>query len=164
MFSAVAAMALLSGIPNIGDLFHQNPDQRVEKSRVMGWNLEVTQDRFTNKTACKIEKLATLYKHGVITFQFGHDVNTANAQFRVDDGPARDASSVALEAAGLGARLSVGNLKNPSDGAVNIPASVLAGAHQVSIRADRRSGHRVFDLAGLSQALEAAREKSCDII
>ncbi len=164
MVSAVAAMALLSGIPNIGNLFHLNPDQRVEQSRVMGWHLEVFQDRFSNKTVCKIDKSAIRYQHGVVTFQFGHSVNTAAAQFRVDEGPVRDASSVSVEAAGLGARPDSANLRNPSNGEVNIPAAALTGARQVSIRSDDRSGHRVFNLAGLSEALAAAKEKSCDVV
>jgi hypothetical protein len=164
MVSAVAAMALLSGLPNIGTLLHHNPDQRVEQSRVMGWRLEVTRDSFANTTVCKIDKSAILYKHGVVTFQLGHGVNTANAQFRVDDGPARDTSSVALQAAGLGAVLRPGKLPNPSDGAVNIPAAILAGARQISIRSDSGSGHRNFNLSGLSEALEVAKGKNCDIV
>jgi hypothetical protein len=159
-----AAMAFLGGLLNFGSLFGGHPDQTVEHARVMGWNLEVNQDSFAGTTACSIRKSAMTYRHGVVTFQFGRHVNTALAQFRVDDGPARDASSVSIAAAGLGARLTGRNLDNPSDGAVNIPAAELSGARQVSIRTDNRAGHRVFDLSGLSEALDAAKTKHSDVV
>ena len=164
MVSAVAAMALLSGLPNLGALLSPNHDQTVERSRVMGWSLEVVQDRFANTTTCRLQKSAMQYRHGVVTFQFGGGVNTAGAQFRVDGGEAKTAVSVAGEAAGLGARLSGDNLRNPSDGAVHIPASMLAGARTVAIRPDSLSNHRDFSLAGLSEALQAAKEKNCDVV
>ena len=163
MVSAVAAMALLSGLPNIGDLLHSNPDQRVEQSRVSGWRLVVTQDRFSNRTTCRLDRSAVVYQHGVVSFQFGGGVNTAEAQFRVDGGDLRSAASVAVQAAGLGARLAGDSLRNPSGGLVNIPASEIAGARLVSIRPDPRSGHRDFSLSGLSEALQAAKGKNCDV-
>ena len=164
MVSALAAMALLSGFPIVGDLFHHNPDQQVEQSHIMGWRLVVVQDRFNNQTTCKIDKSAVAYQHGVVTFQFGNGVNTAAAEFRVDGGEPQPAVLLAVQAAGLGARLSGDNLQNPSQGEVNIPASALSGARSVSIRADRVSGHRDFSLAGLSEAIQAAKGKSCDVI
>jgi hypothetical protein len=159
-----AAMALLGGLLSLGSLFGGNPDRKVEHARVMGWNLEISQDNFAGTTACSIRKSAMTYRHGVVTFQFGRHVNTGLAQFRVDDGPARDAGSVSIAAAALGARLSGRNLDNPSDGMVNIPAAELSGARQVSIRTDDRAGHKVFDLSGLSEALDAAKTKHCDVV
>jgi hypothetical protein len=163
MVGAALAIALLGNLPVVGGLFGQ-PDKKTEHLRVGNWGLDVVQDRFTGSIGCEIRKSAITYRHGVVVFQFGHNVDTANAEFRVDNGPARPVSSVTVEAAGLGARFGSDNLDNPSDGVVNIPASVISNARQVSIRPNARSNHRTFDLTGLAQAVVAARSHRCDVV
>jgi hypothetical protein len=161
MVGLVAALALTGG------LFHHGgrPDGRdvhVHFYRQAGWHFTVRQDHFRGKTTCRIYKHDVTFAEGVVTFQFGHGVDTANARFRLDDGPPREAGSVAVEAAGLGARFNGPNLRNPSDGQVHIPADVIGGATKVAIQPNSKTNHRTFNLAGLSRALEVAKAQNCD--
>lgn len=103
------------------------------------------------------------YDRGVLTFHFGHDVDTANALFRADNGPTQSAGQVAVEAAGLGARFNGPNMTNPSNGEVHIPARELGEAIKVSIQPNHRASHRTFDMTGLSRAIEVAKVRGCDI-
>ena len=138
-------------------------DLQVQHARVAGWRLEVRHDRFTNQTSCVIQKDHITYDHGVVTFALGSRVDTANATYRLDSGPVSPAGNVAVEAAGLGARFDSQNLANPSNGDVHIPARDLGAASAISIRANTRMTHRVFDLTGLSHAFDAARARNCDV-
>lgn len=162
MIGALAALAMLGG------LFHPNDklrhDVRAQHYRVDGWRLELWDDRFTGQTTCRIERSNVVYSQGIVTFRFGHNVDTANALFRLDDGSVHTAGSVAVEAAGMGAKLSGPNLTNPSNGEVHIPADDLGDTLKVSIKPNNRMGHRVFDLTGLSHALEAAKARRCDVV
>jgi hypothetical protein len=82
----------------------------------------------------------------------------------LDDGDVQEASALAIQAASLGGRSAGNNLRNPSGGEVRIPASILVDARLVSIRPDKNSAHRVFDMTGLFDAVQVAREKGCDVV
>lgn len=162
MVGLVAALALTSGLFHVG---HHRPDGRdvhVHFYRQAGWHFTVRQDRFRGMTLCRIYKRDVVFAEGVVTFQFAHGVDTANARFRLDDGPPRDVGSVAVEAAGLGARFNGPNMRNPSDGEVHIPADVIGGASRVAIQPNPTTNHRTFSLVGLSRALEVAKAQNCD--
>jgi hypothetical protein len=160
MTGAVVALALL-GLFHNGDAT-EHRDVRVQHAHVAGWRLEVRGDRFTGQTTCALRRDDIVYDHGVVTFALGHRVDTANATYRLDDGPVRRAGDVAVEAAGLGARFDSQNLDNPSNGEVRIPAKDLGDARKIYIRANTKMTHRIFDLAGLPRALEAAKARNCD--
>jgi hypothetical protein len=98
----------------------------------------------------------------VVTFALGHQIDTANAIYRLDDGPVHLVGDVAVEAAGMGAQFDTQNLANPSNGEVRIPARDLGDASRIYIRANTKMTHSTFDLAGLAPALDAARSRSCD--
>jgi hypothetical protein len=159
MAGAVAALALL-GLIHHGD--GERRDAQVQHARIDGWRLEVRQDRFTGKALCTLERDHVAYDHGVVTFAFGRQVDTASATYRLDGGPVRRAGDVAVEAAGMGVRFDTQNLANPSNGEVHIPARELGEAHKIYIRANTRMTHRIFDLTGLPAALDAARSRNCD--
>ena len=163
MIGVVTAFALFGGALNFGGSSAHGPDLQVKHYALKGWRIDVGHDRFKNSTVCSIRKSTVLYSHGVLTFRFGHKVDTANAVFRVDDGPLLAVGSVAVKAAGLGAPFNGPNLNNPSDGAVYIPADDVGNARQVSIKPNSKMTHRVFGLTGLSQAIEAAKGQNCDI-
>jgi hypothetical protein len=163
MLAAAAALALLSELFHHGGSPARRPDLKVQHYRVAGWRLEVRQDRFIGTATCTIQRSGVTYGHGLLTFRFGQRVDTANALFRVDDGPLRSAGSVAVKAAGLGARFDGPNLANPSNGEVHIPSDDLGPALSVSIKPNSRMTHQTFNLTGLSSAIEAAKAKGCDI-
>lgn len=157
MIGAVAALALMSGL-------FQSPgrDVQVRRYQTAGWRLTVRQNHFTGLTACTIERRNVVFAEGVVTFHFGHRVDTANAEFRIGDAPPRVVGSVAVEAAGLGARFNGPNLGNPSNGEVHIPADLVDQAQLVSIKPNRKMNHRTFNLTGLSTAVEMAKAQRCD--
>jgi hypothetical protein len=161
MVGLMAALALTGGLFHFGGR-PDGRDVRVHHYRQAGWHFTVRQDRFRGKTTCRIYKHDITYAEGVVTFQFARGVNTANARFRLDNGPPREAGSVAVEAAGLGVRFNGPNLRNPSDGEVHIPADVIGGATQVAIQPNSATNHRTFNLTGLSHALLVAKAQNCD--
>lgn len=159
------ALALLSALshPFAGLSPHPRGDVQASHYRLEGWRLDVRKDQFSGLTSCKLQRGDVLLERGVAVFQFRRSVDTANALFRLDEGQPQTAGSVAVEAAGLGAQLRTGNLKNPSDGRVTIPYRVIGGARLVSIRPNPRTSHRDFNLVGLPAAVGAAQAQGCDI-
>ena len=128
-----------------------------------GWTLVVAKDRFTGQIDCTIRARALTYRNGVLTFRFGHSVDTANALFRVEGGPARSVGEVAVEAAGQGASFLTANTRNPSNGEVRLPLSEVEGRRSVAIRPNLHAPVRTFSLDGFGAALAAAAGKSCPV-
>ncbi len=161
--AAIMAMAL--AIPNPFADFHLHRDRDVLRSNqvVSGWRIEVYQDKFSGHTTCRIRNHNVSFDRGVVTFRFPSSVDTANALFRIDGGPAQPVGSVAVEVAGLGARLHGDNSTNPSSGLVPLPARLLSTANTVSIQANPTRQHRDFTVHGLSGALDVARQKGCEL-
>ncbi len=161
---AIAAISLPS-LPKIDLPFlgKGKPDQppRVQHLKpAKGWRLTVRTDRFTGEKACQLRARDTLYQDGLVTFRFDHQVDTANAEFRVGEGPVRSVGEVAVAAAGLGARFLTSNSRNPSDGAVRIPARELT-AQSITIRPNPKAKPRRFSLVGFDRSLSIARERGC---
>jgi hypothetical protein len=163
MKGAVASLALLGMLFHPGGSSAAQNDHQIQHYRVDGWRLDIHRDRFTGSEVCTLRRPNITYGHGVLTFRFGHDIDTANALFRIDNGPVQSAGRVAVEAAGLGARFNGPNMTNPSNGEVHIPAADLNGGLRVSIEPNKRSSHRTFDVTGLSHAIETAKSRACDI-
>ena len=164
MIGAAAALALFGGIFSFDGALGRHRDLQIEHYRVTRWGLEVRRNHFTGQTACTLRRPGITYAHGVITFSFGHKINTANANFRVDNGSVRTVSSVAIEAASLGAQFNGPDLANPSRGEVHIPAAYVQNSTTVSIQPNDTITHRSFDLRGFSHALGEAKKQGCDAI
>ncbi len=163
MPAAIAALALLGGLFQPAAYEPGNHDVQVRHYHVSGWRLEVRRDRFDGRTVCWLERPHMVYANGVVTFSLGHAIDTANAQYRLDNGPDESVGSVAVEAAGLGAQFTTTNFENPTDGRVNIPLDQLGEAHRIWIKPNDKMAHRAFDLAGLSQAIEVAKGRGCEV-
>lgn len=170
MLGALAALALLPHLSTPAWLqnplrpFRPGPPPEVEaqdSTLPSGWRLSQTRDVFTGAGACALESRNVRYGGGVVTFSFGRRTDTANALFRVDDGPIRSAGEVGPEVAGLGGSFLTRNTDNPSDGRVRLPWSKLKSAGRVDIRPNSRSVHRAFPLDGLNAALGEARGAGC---
>ncbi len=159
MILTVAALALWSGV-----FEGKGRDVRVERYQAApGWILYVRQDRFTGTTSCLMKGRKMTYRHGVLTFHFSRRTDTANALYRVDQGPARAVGLVGPEAAGLGAEFKSKNTKNPSDGKVHIPSAHLEAAQTVSVRPNKKRQATSFSLTGFDQALTVAKRLNCDV-
>lgn len=157
---AIAAVSL--HLPFVhGPKAQANHPPRTEHVRpAKGWTLTVHNDTFTGEKHCTLDARDTRYENGVVTFRFSEWTDTANAQFRVGEGPVRPVGDVAVRAAGLGAKFLTNNTRNPSDGAVRIPADELT-ADSVTIRANRHARPHRFSLVGFQRSLAAARERGC---
>jgi len=160
-----AMMAMLLAFPNplAGLHLHHESDFHRSHQVVNGWRIEAIQDRFSGRTACRIRNHNVTFDRGVVTFHFPSSVDTANAIFRIDGGPPQSVGSVAVEVAGLGARLQGDNSTNPSSGLVPLPSRLLSTANTVSIEPNYKRQHRDFSVHGLSGALDVARQKGCDL-
>ena len=126
-----------------------------------GWLLVVEKDNFSGEMACAAQSRRVLVRRNVATFSLGSRVNTAQAEFLLDGGPAVWAREVGLEVAGQGVRLLDGSVKNPTGGHVHVPLATLASATQISIRPDRDRRAVTFPLAGLHQTLAAGKAHGC---
>ncbi len=164
MINAVT-MALLLGLSNPLAGLNLLPGRDVQASHqeVGGWRLDVKHDQFSGRTTCRLKRGPVTYERQVVTFRFASWVDTANAEFRIDNGALQSVGSVAVEAAGLGARLRSDNSTNPSGGLVAIPSRLVANAGSVSIRPNPKRGHKDFVVKGLTGALAVAQQKGCDV-
>ncbi|MDP3196632.1 hypothetical protein [Tabrizicola sp.] len=159
MMLAAIALTMLGGLFPFAAA-----DVRVDRyTPTKGWVLEVRQDGFTQTKTCILKARRMVYRTGVVTFQLRKSLNTANALYRLDAGPALSVGLVGPRAAGLGAEFKSDNTKNPSDGRVHIPASELKGFSTVFIRTPSQRRATAFDLNGLGQALAAAKAQGCDV-
>lgn len=147
----------------VGFLWHAPPkDVTFEKFRVApGWVLEVRRDRFLNASTCVVRSRRVSYASGLVTFQFDGKLNTAEAVYRIDQGPPRAAADVAVASAGLGARHFTGNLRNPSGGRVFLPMSQLEAASMLEVRPNPKKRSRAFKLQGLQAGVAEARRQQC---
>jgi len=158
MIEALALAGALSSLWPFGD---EIAEKRYRPAR--GWTLVVEKDRFSGDVQCRGLGRGMTYKDGVLTFHMGRSVNTAQAEFRLDQGPAKAAGDFAVEAAGRGAAFRTDNLLNPSGGLVHLPIETVRPATTVSIRADRDRRARTYRLRGLERTLEAAKAQGCAV-
>src|SRR5580658_5804799 len=83
-----------------------------------GWTVNVTTDRFTKAQTCSIAKGKVEFRPDVLIFHLSRLDDTANAYFRVDDGPARSVREATYDDQRRGYYRSGGPLENPSAGEV----------------------------------------------
>jgi hypothetical protein len=158
MIEALALVGVLTRLWPFGD---EITEKRYRPVR--GWTLVVEKDRFSGEVQCRGLGRGMSYKNGVLTFHMGINVNTALAEVRLDQGPAKAAGEFAIAAAGRGAAFRTDNMLNPSGGLVHLPVEVVRPAATVSIRADRDRRAKTYRLRGLEQTLEAAKTQGCAV-
>lgn len=126
-----------------------------------GWRAERRVDRFTGKTTCTLERGRVTHRGGLVTFHLGRWADTTNAVLRLGDGPPMRAADLRFEASVLGANLRWKSMKNPTGGAVHVPARLLEGVDRVMIRPGEKGNVRRYRVSGLSAAVAAAAERGC---
>jgi hypothetical protein len=126
-----------------------------------GWTVNVTTDRFTKAQTCSIAKGKVEFRQDVLIFHLSRLDDTANAYFRVDDGPARSVREATYDDQRRGYYRSGGPLENPSAGEVALPSFYVAGAKWVYIRATPRNDLSWFDVSRFADALALARTMNC---
>lgn len=135
--------------------------ERVRTYSVGKWKLEQRTDRFTGELACRLRQRGMSYANHAVTFHFQGFVDTNNAVYRIDGGPARKFADARWELVKGGTMLNRGPSTNPMAGDVPVPAHELMGANAVSVRANKDWGVRHYDVRGLPQALDIATQQGC---
>lgn len=165
----VVAMALSLGFLNPANLKLASPfkpqPRQVDVSTVhkAGWTVNIRRDNFTKTTTCTLKTRSVEFHSGVVVFRMGASVNTDDAWFRIDDGPARSVADLVRQDQDLGYFSGQGPIDNPSGGEVGLPRASLDGAKHVTIRATPRSAPRLFDLTALPDLLAAAKARGCPV-
>ena len=154
----------LPAMPQLKSPFAAQPKQvdawSVHKA---DWTVNIRRDNFTKTTTCSLKSQAVEFHNAVVVFRLGPSVNTDDAFFRIDGGPARGVGETVRQDQQLGYFSGRGPIDNPSGGEVALPRSYLEGAKQVTIRATPRSKPRLFDLSQLPEALAAAKAGGCPV-
>jgi hypothetical protein len=135
--------------------------ERVRNYSVGKWRLEMRTDKFTGELACRLKARGMSYANHAVTFHFQGFVDTNNAVYRVDGGPARKFADARWALVKGGTMLNRGPSSNPMAGDVPVPADEVMGARAVSVRANQDWGVRHYDVRGLPQALDVARQQGC---
>jgi hypothetical protein len=140
---------------------HDAAKPSLRRTRIGQWTLVVRRDRFSGATNCELRARAMSYARGVVTFRFGRGVQTYDAIYRVDDGPAVSWRVNAMTLASTGALAQSDDLANPSGGRVVTPLSVLSGAQTITIRPALGKKPHTFKVADLPSAMAAAEAADC---
>ena len=128
---------------------------------VGGWTVRVIWDRFTGDISCTVRKGRVELQNDVLVFRSPEWVDTSDAIFRIDAGPARSVHEATYEDQRRGYYRHGGPLANPSDGEVALPTYYVTGAKYVWIRPDVRQEPWRFDVSRFADALALARSEKC---
>ena len=125
------------------------------------WVLDTKRDRFTGVIACRLLRDHMSYEGDAVVFRFAPDVDTSQAFYKVDRGPAQSVAAEALKPPYVGLGADSGDVANPSGGLVRIPFSRLRGARLVFIETHRYSLPTRFKIDGLEAAIHASAGAGC---
>jgi hypothetical protein len=157
----MAILAPSLSIPAVWATGQQSPKSATSRQRIGQWTLETTRDPFTGSTSCRLRTGAMSYSRLAMTFQLGRRVDTFDAFYKIDQGPAVSWRVNAMVLAASGVLLQSENLSNSSGGRVAVPLSVLVRAGAIAIRASSQQNARVFSLKDLPAALGRAKAAGC---
>jgi hypothetical protein len=125
------------------------------------WTAKVRADRFTGEVTCSLAGRGMSFHRDTLVFHLGRSVDSAQAFFRIDGGPARSVREPWVENETHGFFLDSGPIDNPSGGRVALPLSMVKDAKQILIRASIKHTPRTFDVSRLGEALSAAKAAGC---
>jgi hypothetical protein len=98
---------------------------------------------------------------GAVIFKFGRHVDTSNAVYRLNFGPAYAVGDLMINQ-DLRRIVEVdAPLENPSSGVVAVPVSRLTGISQVSIRPNVHMAPQTFDVSALPAVLQLEASQGC---
>ncbi len=154
----LALTVLLSFAP-----FWGHGETHRERSQIGAWTLRVESDQFAARQICQLSRPRVDYHRQALVFHLSSRADTANAVYRIDDGPPRAVRSDAMDLARLGFALYNDDLTNPSGGLVRIPRQRIMDAREVSIQAKAMAAPVKFRIDGFGAALDAARAAGCGV-
>jgi hypothetical protein len=140
---------------------HGDPQVAARTVKLGDWTAVIRSDQFTGEISCSLAGPAMRFHRDTLVFKLGRGVDSSQAFFRIDGGPARNVREPRVENETHGFFLDSGPLDNPSGGKVALPLSLVQGAKQVIIRASQRHAPRAFDVSQFADALSAAKAAGC---
>jgi hypothetical protein len=132
-----------------------------------GWRMVIRKDGFTGEVRCRLYTPKTLrrgritYAQNTFGFQLDKDINTTEAWYRIDGGPARRWKEHFPVLKASRVQTEWGTFENPSGGVVLIPESELLTAREVTIKGSKKSSPKRFQIKGFQAAKAAALYNGC---
>ena len=136
--------------------------QQVRHRNSIGeWRLTVTTGTFSRDVRCQLASRRITYVAGAVGYRFARHLDTSEAWFRIDGGPAHRWRDVLPTLSRAGVAIDGRDLDAPTGGIVWLPVALVEGATTVSIqpRPDRRP--RVFRMGGFAGVRDIARARGC---
>lgn len=150
-----------AGAPAKAAPAHRQHFRPVSRWRVGRWLLTVHHERFTGAETCQVTRGRAHVERKALVLQLPPKVDTANAQYRIDAGRAFTVAEDRPALANQGFELWKDDLQNPSGAVVRVPLAKLPGAARIWVEAQRNGQVWAFPVAGLAEAMAAAKRESC---
>jgi hypothetical protein len=128
-----------------------------------GWRYDLVNDRFAGGESCKLSRGGIDISRGFATFNLGKDVDTADALYRVDNGPVKPWRTLAPRLVAAGVKIQDDSVANPSRGQVILPLADIIAGREVDIRPAGRKNPRRFKLVALAPAVDLAALRGCQV-
>jgi hypothetical protein len=128
-----------------------------------GWRYDLVRDRFAGGESCRMRRGPIALAGGFATFSLGKQVDTADAQFRIDNGPVKPWRTLAPRLVAAGLTIQDDSLANPSRGQVILPLADIIAGREVDIRPAGRQNPQRFRLTSLAPAVDLAALRGCQV-
>ncbi len=128
---------------------------------VAHWRIHVHKDNFTGRLSCKLSGPDMKVKRNTVIFHLAAGVDTTHAWFRIDGGPARQASEAFAEDEQNGYFPERGWIDDTAGGDVALPVSYVQGATVVRVRASPKYHPKTFHVTRLAEAIAATKNAGC---
>jgi hypothetical protein len=96
-------------------------------------------------------------------FSLGNQVDTAEALYKIDDGPVKSWRALAPRLVAVGVKIQDDSLANPSQGRVILQLADVIAAREVDIRPAGQKSPRRFRLVDLAAAIDLATQRGCHL-
>lgn len=138
-------------------LFSSPSPVRTHVEHFAKWRLRISKDTFTAQTHCDLKQHDVQVTPQLVTFSLGGEADTSQVALRMDN-----AAPLFIRSSdqSLPTQPNVA-LLNPSMGEVRLPLNVATKAHQIAIETHPGAPIALFNLTGLTQALNAANQAGC---
>jgi hypothetical protein len=166
LLTAAVSLSLLGRLPHLphrpGDAAKAHASRR-HLYKLGPWLIAVHPDAFAGATTCQLRTREVSLQRDTLIFRVSPNGDTTAAVYRVDSGPLRRVAEAfdALEARGFFPQR--GWIVDPNGGEAALPASYVAGATVVTMRATPKQPPHRFKVGRLAEAEAAAKGLGCAI-
>lgn len=133
------------------------------RGQAQGWRYDAVKDSFAGGASCKLRRGEIEISHGFATFNLGKEVDTADALYRIDEGPVKPWRALIPRLVAAGLKVQDDSLANPSGGQLILPLADIVAAREVDIRPASQRNPRRFRLIALAPAIDLAALRGCQV-